>query len=81
MSLVTTGIEFLPGDKIFTTDIMSDDLSERGAYATVSKVHKDTLFVHYGIYTDFCEVEKNSCVLVKRPKDPIILMPNDVGFF
>jgi len=78
---MTSEIEFLPGDEIFTTDIMSNDLMEKGARATVSEVRRDTLFVHYGIYTDFCEVDKSSCFVLRRPKNPIVLMPKDVGYF
>ena len=70
MPLVVDKIEFEPGDEIFTTDILSDDLLSKGARAIVSEVYKETLFVHYGIYADFCEVGKDSCILVKRPANP-----------
>ena len=81
MPLITDKIEFQPGDEIFTTEIMTDDLLGRGARATISEVYKNTLFVHYGVWTDFCEVNKNSCIFVKRPAIPIITMPGDIGFF
>ena len=81
MPLVEKEIEFQPGDEIFTTDILSDDLQGEGAYATVSEVYENMLLVYYGVYTDFCQVRKNSCFLVKKPANPNIMMPNNVGFF
>jgi len=68
MPLVTNEIEFQPGDEILTTEVMGGYYSDEPSPATVSRVYKKTMMIHYGVYTDFAVVDKSSCTFLKRPE-------------
>ena len=81
MPLVTKDVEFQPGDEVLTTEVKGGYYLDKPSRATISKIYKKTMMVHYGVYTDFAVVDKTSCTFLKRPKNPVIIGPDDVGFF
>lgn len=81
MPLVVKEVEFLPGDEVLTTELRDGYYLDKPSRATISKIYKKTMMVHYGVFTDFAIVDKTSCTFLKRPENSVIIGPDDVGFF